>query len=397
MLLNQERALAVMDEHGLDALVATTPENVHYLSDYGTQHSYNFGPWGISCAVLPRRDDIPPTLIVHEFEVPALAESPSWMPELRALSGVGFYVSDQEKLTPAERRTQELARAAAGAGIANRQRALGGLLRDLGLADAALGFDDVRIMAELGENELAAADVQDAVNVFREVRLVKTPAELELLRHASRINQAALVSAACLAQEDVTCGELIRHYRSLMAAQGGYGSHITGGGHDRPWISNWNTAYRLKDGDILHMDPAGWYERYWADQGRTRFVGTPPARFEAFYGALQNCHSIVDPMLQPGISTVDIEAEARRAVDGALPAEGFVVLMHSIGIEQYDQPQALGEFLSEPFALAAGMVVNFETLYFELGWGILQLEDSYLIRSGEPERLGTLAQEPFTG
>ena len=396
MLLNRERALAVMDQHGLDALVATTPENVHYLSDYGTQHSYNFGPWGISCAVLPRRDDIPATLIVHEFEVPALAESPSWMPDLRALTGVGFYVADEQGLTQFERNTQELAAAAASAGIANRQRALGGLLRDLGLANATLGFDDVRIMAELGENELGGASLRDAVNVFREVRLVKTPAELELLRHASRINQAALVSTASLAREGVTCGELIRRYRSFMAAQGGYGSHITGGGRDRPWISNWNTAYRLKEGDILHMDPAGWYERYWADQGRTRFVGPPSPRFEQFYRALQGCHAFVDPMLRPGITTTEIEAAARRAVGDAIPAEGFVVLMHSIGIEQYDHPQSLGDFLSEPFTLEKGMVVNFETLYFELGWGILQLEDSYLICDGEPERLGTLPQEPFT-
>jgi len=397
MLLNRERALDVMDRHGLDALVATTPENVHYLSDYGTQHSYNFAPWGISCAVLPRSDDVAATLIVHEFEVPALAESPSWMPELRALSGIGFYVADEEGLTAYERRTRELATNAAGSGIANRQRALGALLRDLGLAEATLGFDDVRIMAELGENELVEAGLRDAVNVFREVRMVKTPAELELLRHASRINQAALVSTASLAQEGVTCEELIRHYRSFMASQGGFGSHITGGGRDRPWLSNWNTAYRLKEGDILHMDPAGWYERYWGDQGRTRFVGTPTARFDAFYGALRDCHAVVDPMLQPGVSSAEIEAEAHRAIGEALPPEGFVVLMHSIGIEQYDHPQGLGDFLSDPFTLLEGMVVNFETVYFELGWGSLQLEDSYLIGTGEPERLGTLAQEPFTG
>ena len=32
-----------------------------------------------------------------------------------------------------------------------------------------------------------------------------------------------------------------------------------------------------------------------------------------------------------------------------------------------------------------------------LDWGILQIEGSYLIRDGEPERLGTLPQEPFAG
>ena len=182
-----------------------------------------------------------------------------------------------------------------------------------------------------------------------------------------------------------------------MASQDGYGSHITGGGRDRPWISNWDTSYRLQQGDILHLDPAGWYKRYWCDQGRTAFVGPPSSRFERLYGGLQECHRVVDPMLQAGVSTATIEVEAREVATRTLPAEGFIVLMHSLGIEQYDQPQQLGEFLSEPFVLEAGMVVNFETLYFEFGWGILQLEDSYLIGDAEPERLGTLPQTPFTG
>jgi hypothetical protein len=31
MLLNRKRAFEVMDRHGLDAIVATTPENAYYL------------------------------------------------------------------------------------------------------------------------------------------------------------------------------------------------------------------------------------------------------------------------------------------------------------------------------------------------------------------------------
>ena len=34
MLLNHPRALHMMAKHGLDALVATSPENVMYASDY---------------------------------------------------------------------------------------------------------------------------------------------------------------------------------------------------------------------------------------------------------------------------------------------------------------------------------------------------------------------------
>ena len=34
MLLNKDRAYAIMDREGLDGLIATSPINVYYLSDY---------------------------------------------------------------------------------------------------------------------------------------------------------------------------------------------------------------------------------------------------------------------------------------------------------------------------------------------------------------------------
>src|SRR5262249_8853939 len=70
-----------MDREGLDALVAVTAKNVYYLSGY--QSDWLFDVMWVSCAILPRREDIPPTLIVHGVELTNLAECPSWMPELR--------------------------------------------------------------------------------------------------------------------------------------------------------------------------------------------------------------------------------------------------------------------------------------------------------------------------
>ena len=78
----------------------------------------------------------------------------------------------------------------------------------------------------------------------------------------------------------------------------------------------------------------------------------------------------------------------------AMPA-GLVALSHSIGIEQYDQPESIGGFLADDFVLEDGMVMNFETLYFELGWGVLQLEDTYHVTSAGADRLQTMPQEPF--
>jgi Xaa-Pro aminopeptidase len=394
MLLNKDRALAIMEERDVDALVATTPVNVYYLSDYGTEHTFHFAPWGLSCAVFARDDDIPATLLVQEWEVPHVSECPSWMPNLRVQTGVETYVPDGVALGPAEEKLVAAWDEGRKSGNPNRQRLLGATLVELGLGDARLAFDDVRVMLELQENELVDARVFDGTNLFREIRVIKTPEELVLLREAARMNQVALESVAALVRPGVSCGELVRHYRSTMTALGGYGSHMTGGGASHPWLTFPDLSYRLKEGDILHLDPAGHYLHYWADLGRTAVLGRPSARFEEFYGTLQEVHRVTDPMLQAGVSTETIRTTAREVAARSMP-QGFLPLVHSIGIEQYDHPQSLGAFLSEDFLLEDGMTVNFETLYFELGWGMLQLEDTYVIGTGEPSRLASLAQEPF--
>ena len=179
-----------------------------------------------------------------------------------------------------------------------------------------------------------------------------------------------------------------------MAEQGGYGSHMTGGGGSHPWLSHPNLSYRFKDGDVVYLDPAGHYHRYWGDIGRAAIVGEPTAKLDERYGRLQDCHRAVVPMLRPGTSSNAITAAAAPRRRRAHPG-GFVPLIHSIGLEHYDHPQSLGTFLSETSPSRTGMVVNFETLYFELGWGLIQLEDTYLIGRGEPERLQTPPQEPY--
>jgi Xaa-Pro aminopeptidase len=395
MLLNRERALAVMEEQGLDALVAATAENVYYLSDYYTEHLFHFGPGGFAGAILPRDESLPATLVLQEWELPQLTRKPTWMPQTRVLTGFDVYAPEGVELGPTEAALIEMVREGRRTGSPNRQRLLAATLAELGLDKARVGFDEASTMNELAANELAEATVVDAANVFRHIRGVKTPDELTIMRKAARINQTALESVANLVDVGITPGEILRHYRAAMADQGGYGSHMTGGGGAQPWLSHPDMAYRYKRGDVIYLDPAGHFLRYWCDIGRAAIVGEPTDKFEERYGRLQECHRQVVPMIVPGESSTAVTDAARRAVGDHMPV-GFVPLIHSLGLEHYDHPQSLGTFLSEDFTIEEGMVVNFETLYFELGWGLIQLEDTYLVGTGGPERFQTLPQEPFT-
>jgi Xaa-Pro aminopeptidase len=394
MFLNRERANDLMDREGIDALVATTPENVYYLSDYGNQHTFHFGPWGITAAILPRDPEIEPTLLVADWELPHISERPSWMPGLEVQAGLAPYVPSETPLSESEAQLVNMWHRGGETGLPNRSRLIARTLTALGLGSSNLLFDDSRVMLELKARELGAASVEEGLNLFREIRLIKTPDELVMLRTAAQKNQAALVATAAMVDEGVSTGQLVNHYLAAMSSQGGYGSHMTGGGRDRTWHTYPDPTYRLQKGDIYNMDPAGHYRYYWADMGRAAEVGGPSAKFEHLYGALQECMSSIEPMLVPGVSTADIKAETLGIVAETMPA-GLLPLIHSIGIEQYDHPQSIGEFLSEDFVLAGDMVINYEIPYFEFPWGVLQLEDTYHITTDGPKRLATLAQEPF--
>ena len=100
------------------------------------------------------------------------------MPEVRVQTGFDVHYREGVQLGPDEEGLWDLVLKGREKGVPNRQRLLGQTLRELGLDGARLGFDDPRVMLELRENELAQADCQDVVNVFREIRVVKTEDEL---------------------------------------------------------------------------------------------------------------------------------------------------------------------------------------------------------------------------
>src|SRR5205809_1059252 len=110
MLLNRERALATMEKYDLEALVATSAENIYYLSDYGTEHSFHFALGGFAGAIFPRDPDKPATLIIQELELPHLTERPTWMPETRVLTGFDVYAPQGAELGPTEKQLLEMIR-----------------------------------------------------------------------------------------------------------------------------------------------------------------------------------------------------------------------------------------------------------------------------------------------
>ena len=226
MLLNKDRAYRIMDREGLDGLIAVSAINIYYLSDY----------WGplmrmrrtfFNYALLPRREDAPAALIVSGVEKLRLFHNPNdtWMPNRRAYLhpvyqdrrdfdpdiedpeavayGMRWPVS-HETLSP--RDTDYLAFIEAGRGEAavNATYALKKAIVDAGLERGKIGSDDPRIEGWLRDIGLPDINITEATTIFRDIRMVKTPDELALLRTAAKINEDALEAVIASVAPEVT-------------------------------------------------------------------------------------------------------------------------------------------------------------------------------------------------
>ncbi|MEA2168632.1 MAG: Xaa-Pro dipeptidase [Solirubrobacteraceae bacterium] len=388
MLVNLGRARDLMERAKLDVLIGARAENTYYLSDFGPQHAFTLETYGWTAAVLPRDEDTPATLIVSEVDVPALSQAPSWMPETRMIQGFTPHVPDPARLTEAERRThdlwQDLRRRS---GPAGRDDLMARAVADLGLSGARVGVDDEHVLRILRERpELSGVELVPAQDLLREIRRIKTPEEVELLRRSVAVNEQAMLRAVAATEEGMTLRDVGRRWRAEMAALDAHGIDVTTGGLERPW-NTYPDDYVLRSGDHAIFDSGGTYRRYWSDTGRIMCIGEPEARVRELHAALVEAHEAVSGLLRPGVSTDEIGAAARAAVSG-LMEDGFYAAVTSMGLEYIDNPQQ-----GWSFELEAGMVVNFETLYFEFPWGLMQLEETWHIEPDGAERLSALPQE----
>ncbi len=96
MLLNRDRADRVMDEHGLGALVASTPLNVYYLTDWQTEAGWSFP--GVSAALVPRDHERPAAVLTIDVDTEfPQARDDAWVEEVRPYHGMSTLVLRHER------------------------------------------------------------------------------------------------------------------------------------------------------------------------------------------------------------------------------------------------------------------------------------------------------------
>lgn len=346
-------------------MVATAPENVHYVTNY----------WSISNEIL--RTAVVLALIDGNADLRAVVIPCSdvasfvaggFKPELLYPYGLFFFEGGAEASV-----VQELIQRA----DASPAQALSRALADTGLDQGKIGVDEGQLPASLLpqlQSLVPDSSFSYANDAFREARLVKSPEEVRKLERAAEIAEDALFAALQQVGPGTTEKELAQQYELEVVRRGGrpFFTVVTFG--ERAAFADTPPTHRaLRPGDMLRFDLGAIFEGYRSDIARTAVLGEPSAKVASYYAAMLTGADVAIAAAKPGVKAKDVFEQTVEAVRQA--GVGHYRrhhVGHAIGLEVYD---ALSVAPGVETVLEAGMVLCLETPYYELGWGGVQVED----------------------
>lgn len=387
MLLNRDRFDDMLGLHGLDAAVATTPENVTYASGYWALSQWiRRGPQ--TYVLLPARARAEPAIIASTTLLDLLTDQDIWITQVRRFGYFQADRADPAMFNDRDRRQASLYE------LADDKDALSSLtaaVRDAGLQHGRIAVDELGLLPGYFDKLkalLPQATLVDGHQLFREVRAVKTPEEIRRLARAAQIAERSIGAALAVARPGSTEEELALAFHGQTVSDGGFPVlGCIGFGRRSAMPNVMPSAARLALGDVIRFDVGGRFQHYRADIARIAALGEPELRVDRYYQALHRGVLCAYELIQPGVRCADVfEAVVETVRREGIPHYRRSHVGHGIGIDGYDLPD-ISPASRDVFE--AGMVLCVETPYYELGWCGLQVEDMVVVRDGGIEQLMT--------
>lgn len=385
MLLNVERLGRLMAESGLEAVIATSAENVTYCSGFWAMTQWiRRGPQ--SYVLWPLAGAREASIVTATSMLDLVADQNPWVSNVRRYGDFVIERNDEIVLDALDERQAELY------ALPDEKDALMALcnaIRDAGLTHARIGIEELGLtpghLALLRDN-FPAAEFLPCDGLFRRCRAVKTEEEIRRLKRAAEIAEDSIAAALAIAREGASEIDLARAFHARTVEDGGMPVLGCIGFGMRSAMTNVQPSDRkLCEGDVIRFDVGGRYHHYRADIARIAVLGEPTSKIASYYNALHKGVAHAYEILRPGMSAdalFDAVVETVRAE--GLPHYRRTHVGHGIGIDGYDAPNLSP---SSDELIEEGMVLCVETPYYELGaWG-LQVEDMLVVRSNGAESL----------
>jgi Xaa-Pro aminopeptidase len=364
-----ERARTLMTEAELDGIMVTSEPNLEYLSGFVTQFAWASPtrPWYF---VLPRDGEA--VAVIPEIGLTNWLET-SWCRK----------VVTWPSPTPENEGLDLL-----GAAISGIKRRFGRFGLELG-PETRLGMapgDLLRV------KEAMPFSMADCVPIMQALRFVKSPAEIDHIRHICGIASDAFDHLPQLVRIGDSEKEICRKfaadlllrgadkvpYTSIGTGPGGYSSIIQG-----------PTDRRLAKGDILLIDTGAKYAGYFCDFDRNVSIGAPPDEAKRIHELLWQATDAGIAAARPGRTAADVFfAQAKVLEDAGIVLGNVGRFGHGLGKVMTEYPS------NKPIdrtVLKSGTVLTIEPSAMYGDGKILVHEENLVVTEGAPVLLSRRA------
>lgn len=303
-----EKARRLMIENKIEALVLEPGSSMSYFT--GTR-------WGRSertfAMVLPARGEI--AYVVPGFEEGRAREVIRFSRDVRVW---------QEDESPYERIVQ--------------------VLRDRGIRTGRIAFEEtVRFFIADGIRKVAPSfEYVSGDPVTAGCRMIKSPAELALLKRANEITLAAIRATAPAVREGMMHTEFSAKLSAAFQALGAPGGGLVLFGKYTASPHGTVEPQRLNEGDLVLVDAGCSVEGYSADVTRTFVFGKPSDRQRKIWELERKAQDAALAAAKPGATCDSVDAAARKVITDAGFGPGYKLpglphrTGHGIGLDGHE-------------------------------------------------------------
>ncbi|WP_424830457.1 M24 family metallopeptidase [Ruegeria sp.] len=353
------RAQELMDAAGLSALLLTTETDVRYFTGYLTRFWESpTRPWYL---IVPATGK--PVAVIPSIGQALMAKT--WLDDIRTWTspdlqddGVSLLADALMELTPAD------GRIAVPDGHETHVR--------MPLADIE------RLRGKLGAREIASD-----FGILRQLRMVKSEAEIAKIETACHIAGKAFARVPEIVGAGIPLDEVFRKFQMLCLEEGADWVPYLAGGAEQGGYSDVispASSEPLAVGDVLMLDTGLVWDGYFSDFDRNWAIGPARSDVKSSYARLIEASDAAFEIARPGATAADLFYAMNAVLTKDAGSTDAGRLGHGLGMSLTEWPSLIP---TDDTVLQPGMVLTLEP-GIAVGNKILVHEENIVITEGTP-------------
>ncbi len=259
-------------------------------------------------------------------------------------------------------------------------------LKERGLIAGRIGIEESTpfVFADSLSKAAPSATITSATPVTSGCRMIKSPAELALMRLASSVTIQAYEAAWKSIRDGMDAREFSELIGTAYQALGfpGYASVQVGEFSALPHGSR--LPQKIREGSIVLIDDGCTVEGYQSDISRTFVIGKPSDKMKQVFEIVLKAQSAALATARPGLPCEAVDAAARKVIVDAGYGPGYKYFTHRVGhglgMDGHEWPYLVK---GDTLPLAANMTFSDEPgIYIRGEFGVRLEDDMHITENG---------------